>query len=133
DYWEHAAEYLDRRAKVWHPIDMLVRHSLAKLGEANLSSDIQPNKESRGLTGERLKRGAEQYVDRQSRRWKGINPVKRRIVKMYTAASWQLLVLKFSASDIAGALAEPDQKLPEKPHIDPEKLLRSVIRKLHAT
>src|SRR6185312_8945928 len=41
--------------------------------------------------------------------------------------------LKFSASDIAGALAEPDQKLPETPRIDPEKLLRSVIRKLHTT
>ena len=53
---------------------------------------------------------------------------------MYEASRWQLLVLKFSASDISGALPNPDQPVVVgKPHIDPEKLLRSIIRMLYVT
>ncbi len=133
-YWDQAAAFLEKRAKIWHPIDLLVRHNLAKLGEFAQPPSGRSRGKNRRLTGEQARWGAQGYADRQRRRyWKGINPVRRRIMKMYTAAHWQLLVLKFSASDIAGALADPDQKLPDKPQIDPEKLLRSVIRKLYTT
>jgi len=47
-YWNEAAAFLERRAKIWHPIDLLVRHSLAKLGEHSLSQSIRPREKIAG-------------------------------------------------------------------------------------
>lgn len=132
-YWEEVSEFLRDRSGVWHPIVFLVRRTLLKLGETAKVPEGEPSKPL-NAPGEKLKRGADAYVSRPARRfWKNLNPVGQRIRKMHEASNWQLFVLKFSASDISGAMAEPGQKTIGKPRIDPEKLLRSVIRKLYMT
>lgn len=130
-YWENLAEYLEKRARIWRPIDMLVRRSLKTLGQHG-GPGTEPLR-SPTQVGEQLKRGAEQYPLRQGRFWRHFNLVNKRIQKMREASESQLFVLKFSSSDIGGALADPNQKSTGKPRMDPEKLLRSVIRKLHTT
>jgi hypothetical protein len=131
-YWEDAAEYLlDRATNPWHPIDLLTLRTLLKIGES-----VEPNPSERldkeGKTPGKLKRGAREYAERPARRfWTRLNPVGQRIRAMHDASRWQLFVLKFNASDISGALAEPGQEHSGKPRIDPEKLLRSLIRKLY--
>ena len=67
-----------------------------------------------------------------------LKPIDRLIRRLYEASGSQLLVLKFDASDISGALAEPeplpDPKQPAgKPQVNPEKLMRALIRKLYST
>ncbi|HSE34152.1 MAG TPA: ATP-binding protein [Pyrinomonadaceae bacterium] len=130
-YWSEAATFLEDRATPWHPIDMLVRRTLIKLG-GSLPPD--PKNSPSDTEASKLMRAAEEY-SRQPvvRFWGRLNPVGRRIRDMHAASNWQIFVLKFSASDISGALAEPEQKQTGKPRIDPEKLLRSLIRKLYMT
>lgn len=131
-YWEDLAAYLKRRAQIWHPIDMLVGRNVMTLGED--SGTGTETQRSTAQAGKQARRGAEEYLRRPGKTFlRHFNLVRKRIDKMWQASNSQLFVLKFSASDIAGALAEPDQKSTGKLRVDPEKLLRSIIRKLHAT
>src|SRR5215213_8614575 len=131
-YWEQLALHLRKRAKLWRPITFTVWRNLRRLREHPTPGTESPK--STTLTGEQLRRGAEAYLEHPRRRfWRRFNVIGKRISRMREASTTQLFVLKFSTSDIAGALAEPDQKATGKPRMDPEKLLRSVIRKLHAT
>ncbi len=62
----------------------------------------------------------------------------RVIRRLHEVSGAQLLVLKFDASDISGALADPlpaqdSQKPAGKPQVNPEKLMRALIRKLYST
>jgi hypothetical protein len=122
-YWKNTWKYLER-ARPWHVIDLKARRTLLEL-EGHASPDTADY-----LT---LKRAAETYALSTPRWWQKFDPVDRRIRQMHEASRWQLLVLKFSASDISGALPEPDQRVVGRPRIDPEKLMRSIIRKLFMT
>jgi hypothetical protein len=67
-----------------------------------------------------------------------LNLLTRRFRRLHEASRSQLLVLKFNASDISGALADPQpapdpQKPLGKPRVSPEKLMRALIRKLYST
>ena len=131
-YWTDLAAYLKKRGQIWHPIDMLVGRNLMTLGEDSATST--ETQKSTTHAGEQARRGAELYLRRPGKTFlRHFNFVRKRISKMWLASNSQLFVLKFSASDIAGALAEPDQKSTGRLRVDPEKLLRSIIRKLHAT
>lgn len=122
-YWKDTWKYLER-ARPWHFIDLKVRRTLIEL-EGHTSPET-----ANYLT---LKRTAERYAKSTPRWWQKLDPVDRRIRRMHEASRWQLFVLKFSASDISGALPEPGQVVTGKPRINPEKLLRSIIRKLYVT
>lgn len=123
-YWKNTWKYLER-ARPWHVVDKKALQTLLEI-EGHTSPDTADY-----LT---LKRAAETYVEKDPRWWqKRFDFVDRRIRQMHESSRWQLLVLKFSASDISGALPEPDQRTTGKPRIDPEKLMRSIIRKLYMT
>lgn len=111
-YWEKTSEYLQKLGR-WHLIDRRVRTILFA------SSDLTAQE------------AAEAYLKKPRRWWQRFDPADLRIRRMQQASLSQLLVLKFSASDISGALADPDQQSVGKPRINPEKLLQSIIRKLH--
>jgi hypothetical protein len=130
-YWSEAAKFLETRATPFHPIDMLARRTLVKLGES-LPTETNISQSDKEVS--KLRRAAAEYSKLPLVRfWSRLNPVGRRIRDMHCASRWQLFVLKFSASDISGAMAEPEQKQTGKPRIDPDKLLRSLIRKLYMT
>ena len=74
----------------------------------------------------------EDLAKRTIGRFDRLNPIIRRIKLLGQAAGSQLLVLKFNASDISGALADPQPAL-GKPQVNPEKLMRALIRKLYST
>ncbi len=122
-YWKDTWKYLER-ARPWHLIDLKARRTMLEL-EGHTSPENADY-----LT---LKRAAERYANSAPRWWQKFDPVDRRIRRMHEASRWQLFVLKFSASDISGALPEPEQVVTGKPRINPEKLLRSIIRKLFVT
>ena len=119
-YWEKTWEYL-KNAGEWHLIDLRVRKILLKVGGQHLFTADH-------IT---MKGAAETYSARPRRWWQRFDPADRRIRRMHQASRSQLLVLKFSASDISGALADPGQQSVGKPRINPEKLLQSIIRKLY--
>jgi hypothetical protein len=130
-YWAEAAKFLEARATPWHPIDMFAWRTLRKLGE---SLPTETNVSPSYIEVSKLRRAADEYYKLPLVRfWSKLNPVGRRIRDMHCSSRWQLFVLKFSASDISGAMAEPEQKQAGKPRIDPDKLLRSLIRKLYMT
>jgi hypothetical protein len=122
-YWRETSRYL-QETRSWHVFDQAVHRKLVQLG---------------GKTGtyitdhSTLKRGAKAYAKQGASWLRRFDPVDRRIRRMYEASRWQMLVLKFSAADISGALPEPGQEIAANPQIDPEKLLRSIIRKLFVT
>lgn len=122
-YWKDTWKYLER-ARPWHVIDLKVRRTLLGI-EGHTSTETADY-----LT---LKRAAERYANSAPRWLQKFDPVDRRIRRMHEASRWQLFVLKFSASDISGALPEPGQVVTGKPRINPEKLLRSIIRKFYVT
>ena len=129
-YWRDTWEYL-KSAGSWHIIDLKVRRTLLDpKGET-------PPLDTDNLTSEQgaeiLRQAAKDYAESAPRWWQKLDPVDRRIRRMHEASRYQLLVLKFSASDISGALPEPEQRVVGKPRIDPEKLMRSIIRKLFMT
>lgn len=111
-YWEKTSEYL-KNPRPWHLIERRVRAILFA------SSDLT------------VKEAAEAYLKKSRRWWQRFDPADLRIRRMHQASLSQLLVLKFSASDISGAMADPGQQSVGKPRINPEKLLQSIIRKLH--
>ena len=123
-YWKETARYL-ANARFWHVIDQAVRRKLVQLDGGTATFETTDYKT--------LKLRAEEYVNRPASRWRRLDPADRRIRRLHEASRWQLLVLKFSASDISGALPEPEQKTASKLEIDAEKLLRAIIRKLYAT
>ena len=120
-YWKATWEYLTK-SPWWCGIDRKARRTLLE-SEGRTAPD----------TAENLKAAAERYSKTTPRWWHKFDPVDRRIRRWHKASRWQLLVLKFSASDISGALPEPGQLVTGKPRINPEKLLRSIIRKLYVT
>ncbi|HET8781095.1 MAG TPA: ATP-binding protein [Pyrinomonadaceae bacterium] len=122
-YWKETSTYL-QAARSWHVFDRAAHRKLGELGGGGGTYITDPST---------LKRGADAYVKRKTAWWQKLSPVDRRIRRMYDASRWQLLVLKFSASDISGALPLPEQETTTNPQIDPEKLLRSIIRKLYVT
>src|SRR5262245_56530093 len=85
DYWCRAAEFLENRATPWHPIDMLARRTLVKLGESLATSktflkifaQIGPSADAEAV---KLMVASKEYcrqlVDRS---WSRLNPVGRRI------------------------------------------------------
>jgi hypothetical protein len=122
-YWKQTWKHLEQ-ARPWHFIDLKVRRTLLEK-EGHTSIDTADY-----LT---LKKGAEHYSAEPPRWWSRFDPVDRRIRQMHEASRWQLFVLKFSASDISGALPDPGQQIIGRPRINPEKLMRSIIRKLYIT
>ena len=128
-YWQKTWEYLSS-ASAWHLIDLKVRRTLL---EFKGNPPATPDQLTVEQAGEILGEAAKSYVEPAPRWWQKFDPVDRRIRQMYEASRYQLLVLKFSASDISGALPEPEQRIAGKPRIDPEKLMRSIIRKLYMT
>jgi hypothetical protein len=112
NYWANTWKYL-QNAPRWHLINHRARNVM------------------RAVDALGPKDAAEIYVARPRRWWQRFDPADRLIRRMHQASLSQLLVLKFSASDISGALADPGQLSVGKPRINPEKLLQSIIRKLH--
>jgi len=123
-YWKKALLRLDN-ATEWNPIEGRIRSVLINYASENFPPPIDYLA---------LKKAAEEYSDQPRRFWQKFNPIYRCIRRMREASRAQLLVLKFNASDIGGALAEPGQNaLSGKPQVNPEKLLRALIRKLFVT
>lgn len=120
DYWKETWTYL-QESKPWHLIDRRIRSLLRETAGLPLK-DVDPLK---------ALEAAKTYAGRGRHWWQRFDPADLRIRRMHQASLSQLLVLKFSASDISGALADPDQQSIGKPRINPEKLLQSIIRKLH--
>jgi Cdc6-like AAA superfamily ATPase len=123
-YWKETARYLSQ-VRFWHVIDQLVRRKLVQLDGGAASFEPTDYKT--------LQIRAEEYVSRPATWLRRLDPADRRIRRLHEASRWQLLVLKFSASDISGALPEPGQEIANNPEIDAEKLLRAIIRKLYGT
>lgn len=124
-YWKKALKFLDNPT-IWRPIDARVRGVLIKIASERLPPPIDYLA---------LKSAADAYAARPARWfWKRLNPIDWRIRRMRDASRSQLFVLKFNASDIGGALAEPGENATSgKPQVNPEKLLRALIRKLYMT
>ena len=83
-------------------------------------------------------RAMEELTRRPMGRFDWLDPMAHQIRRLSRAGGAQLLVLKFDASDISGAMADPqpapDAEAPAgKPHVNPEKLMRALIRKLYST
>lgn len=130
-YWIDVWDYLKAVRGFRHPVLYIVRRTLLRLGSDASDFDFSTTSKP---PSEKLKHGAAEYTRQRARGFlKRLNPVGNCIRHMQEAASWQLFVLKFSASDISGAMAQPGEKIIGRPKIDPEKLLRSVIRKLYMT
>ena len=119
-YWKETWEYL-LRARPWHLINRRVRKILFYYARMPRPA----------VDHVAAWLAAEEYLGQPSRWWQRFDPADLRIRRMYQTSRSQLLVLKFSASDISGALADPGQQSVGKPRINPEKLLQSIIRKLH--
>jgi len=126
-YWKRIKKDLDN-ARFWQPVDTQIRQVLFELLPDSFAGVNEPNEYLK------LKEAAEQYTKRSTRffsRWFALTDLQIR--RMYKASQSQLFVLKFNASDIGGAMAEPSQNGSGKPQINPEKLLRALIRKLYTT
>lgn len=128
-YWKRAKIGLDT-ARFWQPVDVQIRQVLFELA-ADSASGL--NALSDYLS---LKEAAKQYAQRRSRffsRWFALTDLQIR--RMHEASRAQLFVLKFNASDIGGALTDATESNGNsgKPHINPDKLLKALIRKLYMT
>ena len=124
-YWKKALVVLES-ARFWQPIDVRVREVLLTYASEHLAPPYDYLA---------FRQAAEEYGRKQSGWfWEKLNPVNRRIQRMVDASRSQLFVLKFNASDIGGALADPTENATSgKPQVSPEKLLRALIRKLFMT
>jgi len=124
-YWKKAAPLVNE-TKWWHPAKSRAREVLYGAGRRLGKSPEEY------LT---MKEAAAQLYTRRSVRWfwRRWNPVTRHLRRMHEASRSQLLVLKFNASDIGGAMADPGEVATAgKPNVNPEKLLRALIRKIHS-
>jgi len=127
-YWKRAKAELDN-ARFWQPVNTQIRQVLFELSADSVGGVNALNDHLS------LKEAARQYAERRTRffsRWFALTDPQVR--RMHEASRAQLFVLKFNASDIGGALSEPGANSASgRPHINPEKLLKALIRKLYST
>lgn len=126
-YWKTVFPMLEK-APFWCPIDHRVLEELPSVADR---ADAVRAPDENYLT---RKAAAAKYAKRPARWFLRFSPTDRLIRRLHRASRSQLFVLKFNASDIGGAMAEPSQNAASgRPNVNPEKLLRALIRKLFMT